>query len=187
MVDICRVVRGSGETIHTPNINCYTTCILTRPLSGHVTSAGFSINLMDAINLSLAHEKIEALYNEIESVGEHNRDTLQEKGNTARRYLEYILILVCIRINHLDNIQYQEQMLGGLLSVINFLEYKPLVKNDVEIAKDILNACSHYGGSRIEKTDVVFALDFIKNLIIAIEETDINKLQLDGIFKLVKA
>ncbi|WP_216074064.1 hypothetical protein, partial [Acinetobacter baumannii] len=74
-------------------------------------------------------------------IQEHDRDSLQEKGNTARRYLEYVLILVNIRLMHLNNVQYQEQMLGSLVSVINTLEYTPLMKNDVQIASDILNAC----------------------------------------------
>lgn len=47
---------------------------------------------------------------------------------------------------HLNNVQYQEQMLGSLVSVIEALDYEPLMKNDVEITKDILNACSHHGG-----------------------------------------
>lgn len=187
MVDIYRVVKRVGEKIQTPNINCYTTCILTRPANGNVTSAGFSMNLMDAINLSLAHERIDSLYNDVNGIQEHDRDTLQEKGNTARRYLEYVLILVNIRLMHLNNVQYQEQMLGSLVSVINTLEYTPLKKNDVQIASDILNACSHYGGVRIDKKDVIFALDFIKNLISTIEKTDINKLQIEGLFKSIQA
>ncbi|THE38436.1 hypothetical protein DJ535_12045 [Citrobacter murliniae] len=187
MVDIYRVVKRVDEAIQTPNINCYTTCILTRPANGNVTSAGFSRNLMDAINLSLAHERIDSLYNDVNGIQEHDRDSLQEKGNTARRYLEYVLILVNIRLMHLNNVQYQEQMLGSLVSVINTLEYTPLMKNDVQIASDILNACSHYGGVRIDKSDVIFALDFIKNLISTIEKTDINKLQIEGLFKSIQA
>lgn len=142
---------------------------------------------MDAINLSLAHERIDSLYNDVNGIQEHDRDSLQEKGNTARRYLEYVLILVNIRLMHLNNVQYQEQMLGSLVSVINILEYTPLMKNDVQIASDILNACSHHGGVRIEKSDVIFALDFIKNLISTIEKTDINKLQIEGTFKSIQA
>ncbi|EFM8638837.1 hypothetical protein A5952_005017, partial [Escherichia coli] len=107
-------------------------------------------------------------------------------GNTARRYLEYILMLVNIRIMHLNNVQYQEQMLGSLVSVIEALDYEPLMKNDVEITKDILNACSHHGGVRIEKKDVIFSLEVIENLIKAIKKTDINKLQLDGMFKSIQ-
>lgn len=188
MVDINRVVKRVFETIQTPNINCYTTCILTRPADGTtVTSSEFSRNLMDTINLFLAHQKIDSLYNSVNNINENDRDTLQEKGNTARRYLEYVLILVSIRLNHLDNVQYQEQMLGSLVSVIDVLEYEPLKKNDVQIACETLNACSHHGGVRIDKKDVIFALKFIKNLISAIEKTDINKLQLEGLFKSIQA
>lgn len=142
---------------------------------------------MDAINLSLAHERIDSLYNDVNGIQEHDRDSLQEKGNTARRYLEYVLILVNIRLMHLNSVQYQEQMLGSLVSVINTLKYMPLIKNDVQIASDTLNACSHYGGVRIDKSDVIFALDFIKNLILTIEKTDINRLQIEGIFKSIQA
>jgi len=183
MVDIDRVVKGVNEAIQTPNINCYTTCILTRPLNGGVTSTGFSRHAMDAINLHLARVKIDSLYDEVNEVIEYDRDFLQEKGNTARRYLEYILILVGIRIMHLQNIQYQEQMLGTLVSVIDALDYTPLMKNDIEIAKNTLNACSHHGGIMIEKREIIFALNFIKNVITAIDKTDINKLQLNGIIK----
>ncbi|EGJ6363553.1 hypothetical protein IM237_005189, partial [Escherichia coli] len=170
MVDVYRTVKRVNETIQTPNINCYTTCILTRPANGHVTSTGFSRNLMDAINISLAEHKIASLHNEVMSIEEYDRDSLQEKGNTARRYLEYILMLVNIRIMHLNNVQYQEQMLGSLVSVIEALDYEPLMKNDVEITKDILNACSHHGGVRIEKKDVIFSLEVIENLIKAIKK-----------------
>jgi hypothetical protein len=183
MVDIDRVVKGVNEVIQTPNINCYTTCILTRPLNRSVTSTGFSRHAMDSINLHLARVKIDSLYNEVNEVKEYDRDSLQEKGNTARRYLEYILILVGIRIMHLDEIQYQEQMLGTLVSVIDVLDYTPLMNNDTEIAKNTLNACSHHGGIMIEKKEIIFALDFIKNVISAIDKTDINKLQLKGIVK----
>ncbi|WP_419210693.1 hypothetical protein ABRP32_08455 [Providencia manganoxydans] len=182
-VDIYRVVKGVKEEIQTPNVNCYTTCILARPSNGRTSSVGDSRQFMDVINISLAHDKISVLYDEVNCIQEYDRDTLQEKGNTARRYLEYLLMIVNIRIKHLKDIQYQEQMLGGLISVIDVIDYKPLQKNDIETAKDILNACSHYGGVRIEKKDVIFSLDVIKNVILAIQETDINKLQLDGIFK----
>lgn len=184
MVDIYRVVKRVNEVIQTPNINCYTACILTRPPIGKfVTQSSFSQSLMDALNLSLAINKINSLYDEVQSIKENDRDSLQEKGNTARRYLEYILMLINIRIMHLENVQYQEQMLGSLVSVIKNLNYTALLKNDVDIAKDILNACSHHGGIRIEKKDVIFSLDVIKNIILAIENTDINKLQLNNIIK----
>lgn len=71
---------------------------------------------------------------------------LTRERKYCQRYLEYILMLVNIRIMHLNNVQYQEQMLGSLVSVIEALDYEPLMKNDVEITKDILNACSHHGG-----------------------------------------
>ncbi|HAV2166889.1 TPA: hypothetical protein JHK21_002839 [Escherichia coli] len=186
MVDIYRTVRRVDEVIQTPNINCYTTCILTRPLNSYVTSPSFSRELMDAINLSLAHEKITSLRHDVINIQEYDRDSLQEKGNTARRYLEYVLMLVNIRIMHLNNVQYQEQMLGSLVSVIDALDYTPIAENDVEIAKNTLNACSHHGGVRITKEDVIFSLDVIDNLIKTIEGTDINKLQLDGMFKMIQ-
>lgn len=185
MTDISRIIKRTCESIQTPNINCYTTCISTRPESGVAKSAGVSRHLMDSINMSLAYKKIDSLYSDVHSVQEYDRDTLQEKGNTARRYLEYILKLVSIRLVHLNTTQYQEEMLGSLVSVIHKLDYKPL-KHEIKNAIETLNACSHHGGTRIKKTDVISSLDFIKKIITGIEKTDINKLQLKGFLNSIK-
>lgn len=187
MLDIYREVKRVNEVIQTPNINCYTTCILTRPLSGGVTPAGYSRDLMDSINISLAEMKIQSLYEDVKIIDNHDRDSLQEKGNTARRYLEYILMLVNVRIMHATSVNYQEQMLGDLVNIINAIDYIPLFKGDVTAAQKILNACSHHGGVRIDKEMINLALDVISNIIAVVKKTDINKLHIDNIFKSVNS
>ncbi|MCX3308272.1 hypothetical protein ORN12_04515 [Pantoea vagans] len=177
-ISIERVIKGIEQHISSPIINCYTACILTRPPLGRVASVGTSRNLMDAINLHLASEKIKTLRIQINELVDYDRDTLQEKGNTARRYLEYILMLINVRVNN-SKIIYQEEMLGGLTPVIELLDGKP-TKREIQDAQSILNACSHHGGIMIEKNDVIFALDFIEKIISSIENTDINRLQLDN-------
>lgn len=47
-------------------------------------------------------------------------------------------MLVNIRIMHLNNVQYQEQMLGSLVSVIEALDYEPLMKMMLKLQRTSL-------------------------------------------------
>lgn len=181
-INIQRIVNREEQNILIPIINCYTACILTRPPVGTVASVGVSRNLMDIINLHFASEKMKLLRKQLIDLVDYDRDALQEKGNTARRYLEYILMLVNVRIINDSKVVYQKEMLGKLTLVIDLLNHKPS-KKEIKDALSILNACSHHGGIRLEKNDVIFALDFIEKIIFSIENTNINQLQLDNIFK----
>lgn len=86
MLEVERVTRTGEEFIQIPNINCYTTTIMLRPPSGSPVSNCTSELLMHEVNLMLAINKFSSLLAELEHINEYERDALQEKGNTARRY-----------------------------------------------------------------------------------------------------
>ncbi|EPY0565741.1 MULTISPECIES: hypothetical protein [Proteus] len=165
MVEVRREFRDREDFIQIPNINCYTTCIMTRPSTGAVTSNGTSEKVMHFVNLLLANNKFLSLINEINAIDENDRDSLQEKGNTARRYFEYILMLINIKKQISLNGPYQKQMLGSLTPVINTLNPSTTLQRELNTAQNVLNACSHHGGVRIQKTSLISAINSIINLI----------------------
>ncbi|MBN3083119.1 hypothetical protein H4F49_21085 [Pectobacterium polaris] len=164
MLEVERVTRTGNEFIQIPNINCYTTTIMLRPPSGSPVSNHTSELIMHEVNLMLAINKFSSLLAELENVNEYDRDTLQEKGNTARRYLEYVLMLVNLRSENKFEKDYQVLMLGSLTGVIKFLGLPDNLKNEVTIAQGLLNACSHHGGVRIEKNKLISAISTLHQL-----------------------
>lgn len=165
MIEVKRVFRDREDFIQIPNINCYTACIMTRPSTGIVTSNGTSEKVMHFVNLLLAKNKFRTLINEINVIDENDRDSLQEKGNTARRYFEYILMLINIKEEISFNGPYQRQMLGNLTPVIRTLNPSTTLQRKLNTAQNVLNACSHHGGVRIEKTSLTSAIESIIDLI----------------------
>ncbi|MBG3036363.1 hypothetical protein GHV27_00510 [Proteus mirabilis] len=165
MVEVRREFRDREDFIQIPNINCYTTCIITRPSAGVVTSNAASENVMHLVNLQLANNKFLSLIDEINAIDENNRDSLQEKGNTARRYFEYVLMLLNVKERISLNGPYQQQMLGSLTPVIGTLNPPATLQRELNIAQTVLNACSHHGGVRIEKISLTSAIESIIKLI----------------------
>ena len=176
MLEVERVTRTGTEFIQIPNINCYTTTIMLRPPSGSPVSNRTSELLMHEVNLMLAINKFASLLAELEHVNEYERDALQEKGNTARRYFEYVLMLVNLRAENKFEKDYQVLMLGSLTGVIKFLGLPDNLKNEVIIAQDLLNACSHHGGVRIEKNKLISAINTLYQLCHWIKEIDFFKI-----------
>ncbi|EPR1090072.1 hypothetical protein [Serratia ureilytica] len=164
MLEVERETRTGEEFIQIPNINCYTTTIMLRPPSGSPVSNRTSELLMHEVNLMLAINKFASLLAELEHINEYERDALQEKGNTARRYFEYVLMLVNLRAENKFEKDYQVLMLGSLTGVIKFLGLPDNLKNEVIIAQDLLNACSHHGGVRIEKNKLISAINTLHQL-----------------------
>ncbi|MFJ5333070.1 hypothetical protein [Pectobacterium versatile] len=159
MIEIIRETKSGTESIQIPNINCFTTCIITRPPNGRVTSNHASEMVMHDINLKFALNKFISLNNDIKEIGEYDRDSLQEKGNTARRYFEYVLMLVNVRSGIKFEKDYQLQMLGNLSNVINYLGLPKDLKRDITLAQQTLNSCSHHGGSRIDKNHLTSSIN----------------------------
>lgn len=155
MVEVERTVRSGVESIQIPSINCYTTCIITRPSEGGAFSNSVSENIMHDANLNLAVNKFASLIHDISGIDEYDRDALQEKGNTARRYFEYILMLINLRAEVEMTGPYQRQMLGDLSPIIHSLGIPGTLASDVSRVPEILNACSHHGGTRIVKGDLL--------------------------------
>ncbi|HCW3121129.1 TPA: hypothetical protein OXC77_003980 [Enterobacter roggenkampii] len=172
MTEVRRLTRSGEDFIQIPNINCYTTCIMTRPLAGVPTSNHTSEHIMHSINLNLAKNKFEILKNAIEEIYEYDRDLLQEKGNTARRYFEYILMLINIRSGISFDKPYQDQMLGNLTPVLRLLDLSPEDERRITLAQEVLNACSHHGGVRIKKERLIDSLDALITLCDIIKVTD---------------
>jgi len=175
MVEVSRVIRDGVQSIQLPNVNCYTTCVMTRPVKGSVTSNHFSELLMHDVNLNLAISKFATLLNDAKTIDEYDRDALQEKGNTARRYFEYVLMLVNIRAGEEFKQNYQELMLGSLKPIIASLGLPDGLKNDITLAQEILNLCSHHGGARIEKSRVMSSIATLHQLCHWIKDTDFYK------------
>lgn len=175
MIEVQRVTRAGDEFIQIPNINCYTTTIMIRPPSRSPISNHTSEQLMHNVNLNLAIDKFASLLQELHIVEEYDRDTLQEKGNTARRYLEYVLMLVNIRSEKKFEKDYQTLMLGSLSGVINFLSLPNSLKNDITLAQELLNSCSHHGGVRIEKNKLISAVGTLHQLCHWIKNIDFFK------------
>jgi len=121
MTEVCWTTKAGEDFIQIPNINCYTTCIMTRPVKDVPTSNQTSELIMHTVNLTLAINKCLSLLSEVNKIAEHERDALQEKGNTARRYFEYVLMLTNIRAEVRFEKAYQDQMLGNLTPVIRSL------------------------------------------------------------------
>lgn len=164
MLEVERVTRTGNEFIQIPNINCYTTSIMIRPPSGSPVSNRTSELIMHEVNLKLAINKFASQLTELNTVNEYDRDTLQEKGNTARRYLEYVLMLINLRSENKFEKDYQQLMLGSLTGVIGFLGLPESLKKDLTLAQDLLNACSHHGGIRIEKDKLISAIATVHQL-----------------------
>lgn len=183
MINVERIVRREVEDIQIPNINCYTACMLTRPITGQITSNHLSRKLMEGYNLLLASNKFDEILEQVTALDEYDRDSLQEKGNTARRYFEYLLMLINMGINYETEIDYQKQMLGDLVGVIDQLDYTPKGKNDVINTQNTLNLCSHHGGVRITKEMLIDALKILIDIKNAFERTDVDKLRLKNILK----
>ncbi|HBH7064793.1 TPA: hypothetical protein KWI17_000143 [Enterobacter cloacae] len=172
MTEVRRLTRSGEVFIQIPNINCYTTCIMTRPLEGAPTSNHTSEHIMHSINLSLANNKFYTLQNTIEEIDEYDRDLLQEKGNTARRYFEYILMLINIRSGISFDKPYQDQMLGNLSPVLRLLDLSSEDERKITLAQEVLNACSHHGGVRIKKESLIDSLNALITLCDIIKDTD---------------
>ncbi|MDZ8457176.1 hypothetical protein SNA85_10490 [Escherichia coli] len=179
MVEVQRVTRSGEEFIQIPNINCYTTAIMIRPPNRVPVSNHASELLMHNINLNLAIAKFDFLLQELSDIKEYDRDALQEKGNTARRYLEYVLMLVNIRAEKEFEEDYQKLMLGSLSRVINFLGLPNKLKNDITLAQELLNSCSHHGGVRIEKNELEQAMETLQQLCQWIKGIDFFKVSKD--------
>ncbi|MCE0826591.1 hypothetical protein LVQ78_11175 [Buttiauxella sp. A2-C2_NF] len=176
MLEVERVTRTGDEFIQIPNINCYTTTIMIRPPSGSPVSNRTSELLMHEVNLMLAINKFASLLVELNTINEYDRDTLQEKGNTARRYLEYVLMLVNLRSENKFEKDYQVLMLGSLTGVIEFLGLPDKLKNEITLSQELLNACSHHGGIRIEKNKLISAIRTLHQLCHWVKEIDFFKI-----------
>ncbi|HFN1103934.1 TPA: hypothetical protein ACHBXQ_005429 [Klebsiella variicola subsp. variicola] len=176
MLEVQRVTRTGEEFIQIPNINCYTTTIMIRPPSRSPVSNRTSELLMHEVNLMLAINKFASLLAELEHINDYERDALQEKGNTARRYFEYVLMLVNLRAENKFEKDYQVLMLGSLTGVIKFLGLPDNLKNEIVIAQGLLNACSHHGGVRIEKNKLTSAINTLYQLCHWVKEIDFFKI-----------
>ncbi|EBF1559222.1 hypothetical protein DEV53_20795 [Salmonella enterica] len=176
MIEVQRATRTGEEFIQIPNINCYTATIMVRPPNRSPVSNHASELLMHDINLTLAINKLDLLLQELNSINEYDRDTLQEKGNTARRYLEYVLMLVNIRAGKKFEEDYQRLMLGSLSGIIKFLGIPNEMKNDLTLTQDLLNSCSHHGGARIEKDKLISAIRILIQLCHWIKNIDFFKI-----------
>lgn len=73
-------------------------------------------------------------------------------------------MLVNLRAENKFEKDYQVLMLGGLTGVIKFLGLPDNLKNEIIIAQDLLNACSHHGGVRIEKNKIISAINTLYQL-----------------------
>ncbi|MFM5441584.1 hypothetical protein ACET9K_19250 [Aeromonas enteropelogenes] len=177
MFEVQRNTRTGNEFIQIPNINCYTTTIMIRPPSRSPVSNHVSELLMHDVNLNLAIDKFGSLLQELYIIEEYERDTLQEKGNTARRYLEYVLMLVNIRSEKKFEKDYQTLMLGSLSEIIKFLDLPNQLKNDVTLAQELLNSCSHHGGVRIGKNKLISAIETLQQLCHWIDSIDFFKVK----------
>lgn len=176
MLEVERTIRNCNEYIQVPNINCYTTTIMIRPPIEMPVGNHISELLMHEVNLMQAINKFSSLLAELELVNEYDRDTLQEKGNTARRYFEYILMLINVRAGNKFEKAHQELMLGSLTGVLKFLGLPESLKNQITIAQDLLNACSHHGGVRIEKNKLISTIRTLHQLCHWVKDIDFFKI-----------
>ncbi|WP_072055730.1 hypothetical protein [Aliivibrio fischeri] len=157
--EINRTVKRKHQSIVVPNINCFTMSII--PNCARYISADESKTLLYKFNIDIVQERLLALITELNSVDDADQETLQVKGNIARKCFENALKVLNLKSRVEFDKDYQRLMLGDLTGILKNLEFSDAVDFKLPNVLDTLNTCSHDSGVFINKEHVFKSILFI--------------------------